>query len=137
MRHILRCAAIALTVLAVPRPALAGWDLLFFLGRAFPKSDSRLTFPLPPPSIPGVGVTVTGTPKLETAGGVTFGGAIAAEAGVIGIEGRFDSPKIGFNLPGPRYDLVAVEPPFAGASATVVLSDARFDIERLHLWSAN
>jgi mono/diheme cytochrome c family protein len=48
-----------------------------------------------------VDVTVTGTPRLETDGDLTFGGAVAAEAGIIGIEGRLDSPKIGFDLAGP------------------------------------
>ncbi len=137
MRQTLRCLAIALAVLAAPRPALAGWDLLIFLGRAFPKSDDRLTFPLPPPSIPGVDVTVNGTPRLETDGGLTFGGAVTAEAGVIGIEGRLDSPRIGFDLAGARYALAGVEPPLTGQAATIVLSDGRFDVDRLHLWSVN
>jgi hypothetical protein len=137
MRQTLRCLAIGVALLAIPRPALAGWDLLFFLGRAFPKSDDRLTFPLPAPSIPGVDVTVDGRPRIEADGGPTFGGSVAAEAGVIAIEGRLDAPSIGFNLTGARYDLVGVEPPLTGLTATVRLSDGRLDVERLKLWSAN
>lgn len=137
MRQTLRCLALGVALLAIPRPALAGWDLMFFLGRAFPKSDDRLTFPLPAPSIPGVDVTVNGRPRLVTNGGPTFGGAIAAEAGVIAIEGRLDAPSIGFDLTGARYDLVGVEPPLTGLTASVRLSDGRLDVERLKLWSVN
>lgn len=137
MRQTLRCVAMALALLAVPRPAFAAWDLLIFLGRAFPKSDDRLTFPLPPPSIPGVDVTVTGTPRLETDGGAAFGAALAAEAGVIAIEGRLDAPKVGFDLTGARYSLLGVEPPLTGLAATIVLADGRLDVNRLRLWSAN
>jgi hypothetical protein len=36
-----------------------------------------------------------------------------------------------------RYDLLGVEPPITGLTATLVLSDGRFDVDRLRLWSAN
>jgi hypothetical protein len=137
MRQTSRIVAIVLALLAAPQPAYAGWDLLLFFGRAFPRSDDRLTFPLPPPSVPGVEVTVAGTPRLETDGGPTFGGALAAEAGVIGFEGRFDAVQIGFDLTGAQYHLLGVEPPLTGLTATVVLPDGRFDIDRLKLWSFN
>jgi hypothetical protein len=137
MRQTLRCLAIGVMLLAVPKPALAGWDLLLFLGRSFPKSDERLTFPLPAPSFPGIDVTVAGTPRLETDGGLTFGGAVTAEAGLIGIEGRLDSPSIGFDVIGARYILQGVQPPLNGLAATILLSDGRLDVNRLNLWSAN
>lgn len=125
-------------LVVTPSPARAdGWDVTFFLGKAYPTLDRRLTFPLSVPSIPGVDVTVTGTPEIDTDGGLVFGGALAWEAGVVGIEGRLDVTEVGFDLTGARYDLRATLPPFQSLIGSIVLDDGRFDANRLNLLSLN
>ena len=87
-------------------PAAAqGLDLTLFVGRAFPVYDERLTLAPPTPSVPGADVTVVGSPLLEADGGAVFGGALAFEWGIFGIEGRLDATDVGLELTGARYNL--------------------------------
>lgn len=123
---------------AAAAPARAqGVDVTVFVGQAYPVYDERLTLRPPSPSLPGVDVSVAGDPELRADGGLVFGGAIAFELGVLGIEGRLDAVDVGFDLRGARYDLVATQPPFAGLTGSLTLGDGRLDADRLYLISGN
>ena len=74
-----------------------GFDFTVFLGRAFPIYDERLTLRPPNPSVPGVDIGVVGSPLIEADGGPVFGGALAFEFGILGIEGRLDATEVGFD----------------------------------------
>jgi hypothetical protein len=119
------------------RAAAQGIDVTFFLGRAFPTYDERLTLRPPTPTVPGVDVTVVGSPLIEADGGPVFGGALAFEWGILGIEGRLDATDVGLELTGARYDLRGTQPPFEGLTARITVSDGRFDADRIMLLSAN
>ena len=124
--------------LALPPQAEARQlDLTVFLGRAYPIYDERLTIRPSSPSLPGVDVTVTGDPLIRADGGLVLGGAIALEAGVIGVEARVDGTQVGFEFSGARYDLRARQAPFSGLTGNVTLDDGRFDAERFYLLSGN
>jgi hypothetical protein len=122
---------------ATPRPAGAGWDLMLFLGRAFPTLEERLTFNVPAPTFPGVDVTTIGSPVLTPEGGLTLGGALTIEAGVVGLEARLDSVALGFDFSGVRYELTGVAPPATGITGSLTLADGQFEVDRLNLLSVN
>jgi hypothetical protein len=125
-------------VVILPVPAFAqGGDFTFFVGGAYPVYDERLTLRPSVPSLPGVDVSVVGTPELRADGGLVFGGALAFELGVFGIEGRLDATDIAFDLTGARYDLQALAPPLDGLSASITIGNGRLDTERLFLLSVN
>jgi hypothetical protein len=127
-----------LVTLATTTPALAqGGDLTVFVGAAYPVFDERLTLRPSVPSIPGGQVTVSGDPSISAAGGLVFGGALAFELGVLGIEGRLDSTALGFDLTGARYDVRATSGPLQGLTGSVTVDDGRFDADRLQLLSLN
>jgi len=117
--------------------AAQGFDLTLFVGRAYPTYDERLTLRPPTPAIPGVDVDVVGSPRLSADGGAVFGGALALEFGVFGIEGRLDATDVGFDFTGARYNLRGTEPPFEGLTASVTFLDGRFDADRIALLSLN
>ena len=130
------CAVIVL--LGIGRRAEAqGVDLTFFVGRAFPIYDERLTFRPSTPTVPGVDVSVVGSPLIEAAGGPVFGGAVAFEFGVLGIEGRLDATDVGLAFTGARYNLRGTQPPVEGLTASITVSDGRFDADRIPLLSVN
>jgi hypothetical protein len=112
-------------------------DLTFFLGGVFPTYDERLTLRPPTPTVPGVDVSVVGQPLIEADGGPVFGGALAFEWGILGIEGRLDAVELGFDVTGARYDLRGTQPPFTGLSASITVSDGRFDADKITALSAN
>ena len=112
-------------------------DLTLFFGRAFPTYDERLTLRPPAPSVPGFDVSVVGSPVLEADGGPVFGGALAVEWGIVGLEGRLDATDVGLQFTGARYDLRGTQPPFDGLAASVTVADGRFDAETIGLLSAN
>ena len=114
-----------------------GWDLTFFVGRAFPTYDERLTLRPSTPTVPGVDIDVVGSPLIKADGGPVFGGALAFEFGVLGIEGRLDATEVGLEFTGARYNLRGTEPPFEGLTASVTLVDGRFDADRIPLLSVN
>jgi hypothetical protein len=114
-----------------------GFDLTFFLGRAFPIYDERLTLRPSTPTLPGVDVSVVGSPLIEADGGPVFGGALAFEFGVLGIEGRLDATDVGLEFSGARYNLRGTQPPFEGLTASITVSDGRFDADRIPLLSVN
>jgi hypothetical protein len=128
----------AILLLALPRPARADWDLTLFFGRAYPTFEDQLILRVDSvPNLPGVEVTPTGPIEIQADGGPVFGGALAWEFGVIGIEGRADFADIGFDLRGTRYDLMGTEPPLTGLTGSVTVGDGRFDADRLNLYSIN
>jgi hypothetical protein len=130
------CAVIAL-VGSGGRAAAQGVDFTFFVGAAFPTYDERLTFRPPSPTVPGVDVSVVGSPFIKADGGPVFGGALAFEWGVFGIEGRLEALELGFDVGGARYNLRGAQPPFEGLTASIIVSDGRFDADRIAVLSAN
>ena len=114
-----------------------GFDITFFVGRAFPTYDERLTLRPSNPTVPGVDIDVVGSPLIEADGGPVFGGAFAYEFGIVGIEGRLDATDVGLVFTGARYNLRGTEPPFEGLTASVTLADGRFDADRIPLLSVN
>lgn len=130
-------AGACLILLLIPTPAFAGWDLLLFIGRAYPRLDDRLRFEIPPPSIANVDVTTTGDPVLQGDGGLTLGGALTVEAGVLGLEGRLDSVEMAFDVAGARFDLEPSDASLSGISGSLTLADGRLDLRRLNILSGN
>lgn len=131
-------STVALVLLTAPTSALAqGMDLTLFVGAASPIYADRLTFRASVPSLPGVAITSPETPELRANGGLVFGGALAFELGILGIEGRLDSTEVGLDLSGGRYDFRGTSFPFDGLTASIGVGDGRFDADRLHLLSAN
>jgi hypothetical protein len=119
------------------RAAAQSLDVTFFFGKAFPTYDERLTLRPPAPSLPGVDVNVVGSPELRADGGAVFGGAVAVEWGILGIEGRLDATNVGLDFTGARYDLRGTQPPFTGQTASIIVADGRFDADTIPLLSAN
>ena len=119
------------------RAEAQGFDLTFFVGAAFPTYDERLTYQPSIPTLPGVDVSVVGSPLIEADGGPVFGGAVAFEFGVLGIEGRLDATEVGIALTGARYDFRGTQPPFSGLTASVTVADGKFDADRIPLLSVN
>jgi hypothetical protein len=135
------CATFACAVILLlgsgRQVAAQGFDLTFFVGRAFPTYDERLALRPPTPSVPGVDITVDGSPVLEADGGPVIGGALAFEWGILGIEGRLDATDVAFDLTGARYNLRGTQPPFEGITARITISDGRFEADRIGLLSGN
>lgn len=130
------CVVVSLGLPA--RPASAqGFDLTIFAGKAFPTYDERLTLRPSTPSLPGVDIAVAGSPLIRAEGGPVFGGALAFEFGVLGIEGRLDSTEVGLEFTGARYDFRGTQPPFQGLTASLDVDDGRFDADRIQLLSVN
>ena len=130
--------AVAVALLATsPSASAQGMDLTIFLGRAYPIYDERLTLRPSAPSLDGVEVGVAGTPEIRADGGPVFGGALAFELGIFGIEARLDATDVGLDLTGARYDLRATRAPFEGLTGSVTVGDGRLDADRLHLVSLN
>ena len=119
------------------RAAAQGFDLTLFAGGAFPIYDERLTLRPPNPTVPGVDISVVGSPLIEAKGGPVFGGALAFEFGILGIEGRLDATEVGLEITGAQYNLLGTRPPFEGVTASITIADGRFDAERIPLLSAN
>jgi hypothetical protein len=118
-------------------PEAQGFDLTFFVGRAFPTYDERLTLRPSTPALPGVDISVQGSPLIEADGGPVFGGALAFEFGVLGIEGRLDATDVGLAITGARYNLRGTRPPFDGLTANITVSDGSLDADRIPLLSVN
>lgn len=117
--------------------AAQGFDLTLFVGRAFPTYDERLTLRPPTPVLPGIDIDVDGSPLIKADGGPVFGGALAFEFGVLGLEGRLDATEVGLEFTGARYDFRGTEPPFEGLAASVAVSEGRFDADRIPILSFN
>ena len=130
-------AAFVAVTLISSRESTAQVDVTVFVGAAYPIYDERLTLRPSTPSLPGAEISVTGDPSVSADGGLVFGGALAFEAGVFGIEGRLDSTAIGFDLTGARYDIRTTTGPVAGLTGAITIGDARLDANRLQLLSLN
>ena len=131
-------AAVLAVLLLAPQPAAAGWDLSLFVGRAYPTDDDRLVLRVPAvPPVEGLDIQASGTPELRADGGPVFGGALAWEVGVLGLEGRLDITDVGLDLRGATYNLRATAPPLTGVIGTIAVDDGRFDADLLRLLSLN
>ena len=108
-----------------------------FTGLAYPLYDERLTVRPGGPTIPGVEVTVGQPPVLSGDGGSVFGGALALQFGLLGLEARVDSMGVGIDFSGARYDLRGIAFPFQGVNASVTASPGRFDADRIQVLSLN
>ena len=128
---------VSLVFLSTAERASAQVDLTIFVGSAYPVYDDRLTLRPSVPSLPGAEVTVSGSPEITATGGLVVGGALAFEAGVLGIEGRIDSTAVGLNLAGARYDVRASSGPLQGLTGSVTVGDGQFDADRFQLLSIN
>jgi hypothetical protein len=84
-----------------------------------------------------VDVSVDGDPSVTADGGLVFGGAVAFEFGVFGIEGRLDATDVGFDISGARFDLRGSRPPFDDVTGRVTIGDGESDMERLYFLSIN
>jgi hypothetical protein len=137
-----RTTALAVSaVLAVlgsaPQASAQTVDLTVFAGRAFPLYNERLTLRPSTPVLPGVDVSVAGSPALKADGGPVFGAALAVELGIFGIEGRLDATEVGLEFTGARYDFRGTAFPFQGLTAGIIVSPGRFDADRISLLSLN
>ena len=130
-------ALVAVTLVSSRESTAQVGDVTIFVGAAYPIYDERLTLRPSTPSLPGAEISVTGSPSIKADGGLVFGGALAFEAGIIGIEGRLDSTAIGFDLTGARYDIRTTTGPIAGLTGAVTIGDARLDADRFQLLSLN
>ena len=128
---------VSLVFLSTAGRVSAQADLTIFVGAAYPLYDERLTLRPSVPSLPGADVAVSGSPEITATGGLVVGGALAFEAGVLGIEGRIDSTAVAFDLTGARYDVRATSGPFQGLTGSVTVGDGQFDADRFQLLSIN
>src|SRR5688500_5433167 len=110
-------------------------DATVFGGVAFPLYDERIG--VRNPAIPGVEITVPGSPEIRADGGAVFGGALGVSFGVLGIEGRIDATQVGLELSGARYDLLGTSVRFQGLTASIILAPCRSDTNRIPLLSLN
>lgn len=131
--------ALSCVLFAGPAPVAAQHlDVTVFAGAAYPIFDGRLVLRAPGvPSIPGFEVTANRTPELRTDGGPVVGGAVALEFGLVAIEARLDTTRVGFDAAGARYDFRSVGPAFPSLTGSVAIGDGRFDLRRLDLVSFN
>jgi hypothetical protein len=131
------CSTVVLAMLVSSSTAFAqGVDFTFFVGRAYPVYDERLTLRAPIPSLPGVEITGD-TLEISTDGGLVFGGAVGFELGVLAIEGRLDATDVAFDSSSARYDLRATQSPLTGLAGSVTFGAGRFEADRLYLLSGN
>jgi hypothetical protein len=110
-------------------------DATIFGGLAFPLYDERIG--VRNPSIPGIEITVAGSPEIRADGGAVFGGVVGVSSGRFGIEGRLDATQVGLDFSGARYDLRGTSFPFQGLTASIILAPGRFDADRIPLLSLN
>lgn len=127
-----------LCLLAATTPAAAqGIDITVLGGLAYPVYDERLTLRPGVPRISGIEITSVDSPVLTADGGAVFGGAVALELGILGIEGRLDSIEAAIDFSGARYDLRGTAFPFQGVTATIAAAPGRFEADRVSVLSLN
>jgi hypothetical protein len=136
-RSITFVSAALLLLLTCGRAAAQGGDLTIFVGTAYPVYDERLTLRASTPSLPGVEISTARPVEIQADGGLVFGGALAFELGILGIEGRLDATDVGFDVAGTRYDLLGTSFPAQGLRGSVTIGDGRLDANRLYLLSVN
>lgn len=129
--------AVLFSVAAASPAAAQGVDITIFGGVAYPLYDERLTLRPGVPQIPGVEITSVDSPVLTADGGPVFGGAVAFEFGIFGIEGRLDSIEVAIDFSGARYDLRGTTFPFQGVTATIAAAPGRFEADRVSVLSVN
>ena len=119
------------------RAAAQGFEVTVFVGRAFPTYDERLIFRPSTPTMPGVDVTVDGSPLIEA---TRRAGARRRYRVRVGhVRHRRPSRRNRRESRSHRrpVNLLGTEPPFEGLTAHVTVSAGTFDADRIGLVSTN
>lgn len=135
-------AFVALTALAPATASADGnFDLALYLGTSFPGYSQTFTYSPGPVSvpIPGVSITQSGGFTFDGHGGVVLsGGATVYFGGVFGIEGRYDTVRVGVDELGPKYDVSVTLPGISTpVNASLDLAQGLVDVSALKPWSVN
>ncbi|MFI5006828.1 MAG: hypothetical protein ACHQKZ_05285 [Solirubrobacterales bacterium] len=138
----LKLATLALAAL-LPVTASAGnnVDLAFYLGQSFPGYSQTFTYNPGPVSvpIPGLIINQSGGFTFEGSGGLVVGGGITLYfGGIVGIEGRYDTVRVGVDVTAPSYDVSVTLPGIpTPVTASLDLGEGSVDITALKPWSLN
>jgi hypothetical protein len=137
-----RSRLILLLLLAAPRVSAAGsFELAGYAGLAWPTYDKPFTYDpgLAVSGIPGVTVSQSGSFTLQGDSGLALGGSATFYfAGVLGLEGRFDTADVTFMVSNPVFHVTADLPsPLPDLSEDVTLAPGTVDLERLKPLSLN
>jgi opacity protein-like surface antigen len=116
-------------------------DLAFYLGQSFPGYSQTFTYdpgPLSVP-IPGLVITQSGGFTFEGSGGLVVGGGVTLYfAGIVGIEGRYDTVRVGVDTTAPSYGVSVTLPGIpTPVTASLDLGQGTVDITTLKPWSLN
>lgn len=136
-------AALAAVAALAPVAASAegNFDLALYLGTSFPGYSQSFTYSPGPVSvpIPGINITQSGGFTFDGRGGlVVSGGATVYFGGVFGIEGRYDTVRVGIDELAPKYDVSVTLPGIATpVNASLDLSQGIVDVSALKPWSVN
>jgi opacity protein-like surface antigen len=138
----LKLATLALAAL-LPVTASAGnnVDLAFYLGQSFPGYSQTFAYNPGPVSvpIPGLIINQSGGFTFEGSGGLVVGGGITLYfGGIVGIEGRYDTVRVGVDVTAPSYDVSVTLPGIpTPVTASLDLGEGSVDITALKPWSLN
>jgi opacity protein-like surface antigen len=134
---------ILVTTALLPITASAGnnVDLALYLGQSFPGYSQTFTYDPGPVSvpIPGLVITQSGGFTFEGSGGlVVSGGVTLYFGGIIGIEGRYDTVRVGIDTTAPSYDVSVTLPGIPQpVTASLDLGQGTVDVTSLKPWSLN
>lgn len=116
-------------------------DLAFYLGKSFPGYSQTFTYDPGPVSvpIPGLVINQSGAFTFEGSGGLVVSGGITLYfGGVFGIEGRYDTVRVGVDTTAPSYDVSVTLPGVPQpVTASLDLGQGTVDITTLKPWSLN
>jgi len=116
-------------------------DLAFYLGKSFPGYSQTFTYSPGPVSvpIPGLIITQNGAFTFEGSGGLVVSGGITLYfGGVLGIEGRYDTVRVGVDMTAPSYDVSVTLPGVPQpVTASLDLGQGTVDITTFKPWSLN
>lgn len=116
-------------------------DLALYLGKSFPGYSQTFTYNPGPVSvpIPGLVITQNGAFTLEGSGGlVVSGGVTLYFGGVVGIEGRYDTVRVGVDETAPSYDVSVTLPGVPQpVTASLDLGQGTVDVTTFKPWSLN
>ena len=136
-------AAVAAVAALAPVAASAdgNFDLALYLGTSFPGYSQTFTYSPGPVSVPiaGINITQSGAFTFDGSGGlVVSGGATLYLGGVFGIEGRYDTVRVGVDELGPKYDVSVTLPGIPQpVTASLDLGLGIVDVSTLKPWSLN
>jgi opacity protein-like surface antigen len=89
--------------------------------------------------IPGLIINQSGGFTFEGSGGLVVGGGITLYfGGIVGIEGRYDTVRVGVDVTAPSYDVSVTLPGIpTPVTASLDLGEGSVDITALKPWSLN